>query len=371
MIRSLLLVLFLMLPQLSRAQEAYEMGRTIRSLGMGGMYIPLATGVDAVFYNPAALAKGSGLNIELMNLWFGLNGQEAYDLIQAGSSITSPASYNQFFGKKVWFEADGRAGVTLPYLGLGFLSQTNVSLELHNPGFPQFQTYFNSDIVVGLAGAMSLGNKNYLGMTLKRVQRWGGETIDLGLTTIANANSLSSIGDNFQNRGTGYGIDLAYMKEFDGPLSPNISLVWQDVGVTSFLKTDGAAAPPSINQNVSLGVGGNLDLPGLDIAMGAEMRHLLESEIQIGKKLHVGTELSLPFIDLRAGLGQGYMSYGLGMNFLIFRLDAVSYTEELGVYPGQTGQNRILLGLSIDLSFDANFNFVDNNGKKRKLKQRR
>jgi hypothetical protein len=363
--------LFLMIPFVAQAQELFEMGRSIRSAGMGGMYIPVASGVDALFYNPAALGKGTGLNIELVNLEVGINGQEALDLANTGSSITNPSDYNQFFGKKIWMETTGHAGVTLPYMGIGFLSETHVAMELHNPGFPQFQTYFHNDNVIALGGALSLGNKSYLGMTLKQVQRWGADTIDLGLTTIANANSLSSIGDNFQNKGRGYGIDLAIMKDFDGPTNPTVALTLQDVGNTSFVKTDGASAPPAINQNLSFGAGGSVDLPGLDWVYGFEMRHLLEPDIQIGKKVHIGTEISLPMIDLRAGIGQGYTSYGVGMNFLIFRLDAASYTEELGVYPGQTGQNRILVGLSIDLSFDANFNFVDNNGKRRKLKQRR
>ncbi|MNL63779.1 hypothetical protein D3C87_1879440 [compost metagenome] len=124
-------------------------------------------------------------------------------------------------------------------------------------------------------------------------------------------------------------------------------------------------------QNLSAGAAVGFDLPGLDWTFGVEGRHLLDNDVQLGKKLHVGTEVSLPFIDVRAGLNQGYMSYGVGLNFLIFRLDAVSYVEELGVYPGQTADNRYMVGLTVDLSFDANFNFQDNNGKKRKLKQRR
>jgi hypothetical protein len=98
---------------------------------------------------------------------------------------------------------------------------------------------------------------------------------------------------------------------------------------------------------------------------------LLETDIQAGKKIHLGTELSLPIIDLRAGINQGYMTYGIGINLLVFRIDAATYTEELGAYTGQSGQNRWLIGLSMDMSFDANFTLSDNDGKKRKLKRRR
>ncbi|MNS96079.1 hypothetical protein D3C72_1303620 [compost metagenome] len=242
---------------------------------------------------------------------------------------------------------------------------------MHNPGFPEFDTYFRNDAAYIIGGAFTLGPKTYGGVSVKRMERWGGESQDLGLTTIANADDFRAIGDNFENKGQGYGLDVAVMSELEGPLSPTLAVVWQDVGSTAFTKTAGADAPPRINQNLSFGAGMGIDLPGLDWVVGIEGRHLLEPDIQIGKKLHIGTELSLPLIDVRAGYSQGYMSYGAGLNLFILRVDAASYTEELGVYPGQTAEARYMVSVSIDLGFDANFKFTDNNGKKRRLKQRR
>jgi hypothetical protein len=193
----------------------------------------------------------------------------------------------------------------------------------------------------------------------------------LGLSTVVDGADLQSIADQFDDKGVGYGVDIAWLQEIKAPLNPTVTIVWQDVGSTAFTQTAGDSAPVHIDQNLSAGAAIGIDLPGLDWTVGIEGRHLLDADIQLGKKLHVGTELSLPLIDLRAGLNQGYFSYGVGLNFLLFRLDAVSYTEELGVYPGQTADNRYMIGLSIDLGFDANFNFQDNNGKRRKLKQRR
>ncbi len=355
----------------AQAQEIFRLGRSIRSAGMGNVHIPLATGTEALFYNPASLAKNPGLNFNFLTLGLGLNGLEAIDLITAGSSITSPSEYNQFFGKKVWLEAEGHLGITVPNFGVGYLTEYHATFELHNPGFPKFQTYFNNDNVTALGGGFSLGNKSFFGFTLKKIDRWGGDIVDLDLSTIANANSLASIGDNFANKGQGYGIDMAIMKEIEAPTSPTVSLVWQDVGNTAFQKTGGTTEPPHIAQNVSVGLGGGFDLPGLDWAYGIEANHLLETDIQAGKKIHLGTELSLPIIDLRAGINQGYMTYGIGINLLVFRIDAATYTEELGAYTGQSGQNRWLIGLSMDMSFDANFTLSDNDGKKRKLKRRR
>ena len=161
------------------------------------------------------------------------------------------------------------------------------------------------------------------------------------------------------------------MMSGDAPFHPTLAVVWQDMGMTSFTKTDGIDAPPRIHDNVSVGFGTFVDLPGLDWTNSIELQHLTESDEQIGKKVHLGTEISLPLIDLRAGINQGYTTYGAGFDFFLFKVDAAYYKEELGVYPGQTPDTRYEIGISLDLSFDANFSFTDNDGKRRRLKQRR
>ena len=161
------------------------------------------------------------------------------------------------------------------------------------------------------------------------------------------------------------------MAEMPGPIGPRFSVVWQDVGSTAFSKTAGTDAPPRIRDNLSVGVSTSLDLPGLDLVAGLEYKHATESEYQFGQKVHLGTEISLPLIDIRGGISQGYASYGLGFNLFFVRFDVAQYTEEMGAYPGQTPQERLQAGLSIELGFDADFKLTSKDGKRRKLKQRR
>lgn len=372
MMKILTTFLLLIFSQTATAQQVYETARSVRSLGMGGMYIPIVNDTDALFYNPAALGKVKGFNFLLANVGVGINSDNISDIDTLRSfDPNDPSSYDSLFGKTIAAQATGKAAFAMPYFGFGYFTNYDVSVQLHNPAYPQFNTFFLNDSGYVLGGAIPIGPDSFLGMNLKRINRWGGEQKDIGLTTIANGASFEDIGRNFENKGVGYGIDLAAMTTLSAPLSPTLAVVWQDVGDTSFTKTDGTDAPPLIQQNLSAGVGVGFDLPGIDWTAGFEMRHLLEPDVQIGKKIHLGTELSLPLIDLRAGISQGYFSYGAGVNFLIFHIDAASYTEELGVYPGQTAQNRYAASISIDLSFDADFHFTDNAGKKRKLKQRR
>jgi len=364
-----ILTAFLILISLgAKASEVIEFHHNVRANGMGGVYMSVVDDSNAIFVNPAALGRTSGLNWQVMNVEFGIKGMDVYNDFQ-GIDTSDPNSFNQFFGKDVWIRAGGKAAVTLPYFGVGVYSDTQTHLVLHNPAFPQFDTTFLSDYGLVVGGAFKIGPATYGGLTFKRISRWGGQQ-DIDLGVIASGN-LASIGDQFQNKGNGYGIDLATQTSIPMPFNPTFSVVWKDIGSTAFTKSDGADAPPRIRDNLSVGVSTLMDLPGLDWTTGFEYRHITESEYQLGQKLHFGTELSLPFIDLRGGINQGYATYGAGISLLFLQLDAAMYTEETGAYPGQTPQNRVEIGLSLDLSFDADFKLTSADGKKRKLKQRR
>jgi hypothetical protein len=373
MLRSLLLISVLLISKISYAQSLSEFARNARALGMGGVYIPFVNGADAVFYNPAALGKVQGLDIKAAEVGVSLNSLSKEDLDELQNfDANDPSTYNGLYGKRVWLQATGKTAIAVGNFAIGYLNDNEVSLELHNPTYPQFETYFRQDIGYYLGYAFNIAPGTYMGVAAKRVDRWGGTMQELTLTDVSNASSMSDIGDRFDDKGQAYGIDMAIATTVDLPLlKPTLALVWQDIGNTAFKKTAGDDAPPHITQNLSAGAGVTLDLPGLDLAAGAELRHLLEPDIEAGKKIHLGAEVSLPVIDLRAGYSQGYLSYGVGINLFILHIDAVSYTEELGAYPGQTADNRYMISVGVDLSFDADFKFTDNQGKRRKLKQRR
>lgn len=362
------LILLILVFAKAQAGEVVETHRNVRSAAMGGVYMSIVNDADAIFVNPAALARVNGLNWQVMNVEFGVNGIDMYNDFR-NIDTSDPNSFNQFFGKDLWFRLGAKTAVAMPYFAMGLYTDTQTHFELHNPAFPQFDTKFISDYGVLMGGAIPIGPGTAAGFTLKRITRWGGQKdIDLGIIATGNPSDITS---QFQNKGNGYGVDLALQTVIPAPFSPTLSLVWQDVGSTAFTMTNGTDAPPRIRDNLSVGFSTLVDLPGLDWTTGLEYRHATESEYQFGQKVHLGTEVSLPLIDLRAGLNQGYVSYGAAVDFFFLRFDVASYTEEMGAYPGQSPQNRVEFGLSVDLSFDANFSFSGADGKRRKLKQRR
>jgi hypothetical protein len=353
------------------SDELFEMYRPARAMGMGGILTIFPRDTDAVILNPAYMRWNEGLSWEIFGIDVGGDGNsyDIYKYTKNGGTFTSASDFDQLFGKPIWVNGFGKTSIALPYFGFAIYSGTQINTEFRNPAYPKFNMSYLSDHGTAVGFAVPIGPFSSLGLSVKRIARWG-TSKNLSLGTIASGNT-STILDEFQNKGTGYGIDGAWMSKLDGPFQPTFTAVWQDIGSTAFTKTAGATAPPQIKDNLTFGIGSKLDLPGLDIITGFEYRHVTLQGEQLGKKLHFGTEISLPMIDLRAGVNQGYGSYGAAVDLWFLNLDAAMWTEELGVYPGQTPQKRYLVTLSMQLSFDPNFNLNDTSGRRRKLKQRR
>ncbi|MBX2987477.1 MAG: hypothetical protein KF802_06240 [Bdellovibrionaceae bacterium] len=366
----LLIVCLVLAGAAARAAELFEFQRPVRALGMGGVYLPFVEDTDAVIWNPAVLGDNSALSWEVFNVGLGGNGDDVVDLYRQmqDSNCSGSACYNRFYGKPLWAGLGTASKFAMPRFGVTFFNSTTLQGILHNPAFPSLNLTYLSDTISAASYGFPLGPGLTFGTTFKRIARWGG-TQDISLSTITSGGE--SVLDQFNQRGTAYGLDLGAQFKIPGPITTIFGVHWQDVGSTAFAPESGLTAPPRIKDNLSFGLGSELDLPGLDVRGGLEYRHITLQGEPIGKKLHVGAELGLPLVDLRVGLNQGYPTLGASMDLFFLKFDLARYTEETGVYPGQTPATRYKLELSCAFSIDADFNFSDKEGRRRKLKQRR
>lgn len=357
----------------SRAAEIYEGFQSIRQLGMGGVYVFDPYDAGSFNVNPAYTCYSKGLNWEILNLGMGLNGQSIYDTYQNAGSVNGIADLAPFYGKPIWVGLGGYSALTIPCFGFSFFNNGNTGLSLNNPAFPLMNMYATNDYGYSMGGAVPLGPNLSLGISAKRVDRRGGP-IRLGAADLVNLNggAMTDLLSNIENEGIGYGFDAGLVSRFEeAPFNPTLSLSWHDVGAMKFSKIAGTEAPPSQSDNLTLGMTVSGDIPLLGFAAGVEYRHITDANEQLGKKLHMGAEVTLALFDVRAGFYQGYTTYGAGVNLWIMDLDVASYSVEKGAYPGQSPDGRVQFSLSMDLSFDPDFKLMEIGGKRRNLKQRR
>jgi hypothetical protein len=348
----------------SFAIELYQAGLSTRSQGMGGTNIAFARGTDAIFFNPAALAKTDGFifNLATFGPAISTNAQTLYDSL-AGSDAFEAEDVNELYGKQFFTDITAYGGLVVPYVGVGAYSTNTLLQSFNNPSFPRFNIDFLSDYAYVVGAAVPITDHFSFGVAGRHVKRWQGVT-DILITDLIGSNSQDVLEANLQNKGKGNALDVAAMYSVKGSWNYDVAAVWKDVGDTKFVPTQGVG-PDRQENNLMFGVAAQKDLGLLT------WTNAFEYSGDVTKKLHLGTELSLAFIDLRAGYNQGYLSYGLGLDLWLLQLDLAAYTAELGATAGQTPNDRYQASLSFTLDFDQSFRLNKANGKKRRLLQRR
>jgi hypothetical protein len=354
----------------SWAAELYQPGLQARCYAMGGTCISHVHGADAIFYNPAALSRIEGFDFILADVNVGAS-KDATDFAQQFQGSTFAASdINQLYGKTLTADVGGRAGFAMPNLGFGVFSNNYTNMQFNDPTFPTFNMNFISDYGYAISGAIPLGTDTSIGFTGRRLLRWGGDQ-DINVGSIIGQSSSTIASNNFQDHGVGYGMDIAFMTTLPASWKPTLTLVWQDVGVTTFNMTSGNAPPPAQYDNLIFGASAQQSAGIFNFTHAFEYKFIRTDGYSLTQKLHLGTEMELGPLALRAGINQGYLTYGVGLDLWFFKVDAAAYATELGTYTGQARSDRYSLNLTIDLDFDQSFKLKDSEGKKRRLHQRR
>ena len=88
------------------------------------------------------------------------------------------------------------------------------------------------------------------------------------------------------------------------------------------------------------------------MTLAGDYRYALNSDIDDGRKLNAGLEISLPLLDLRGGVHQGYLTYGVGLNLGLFKINAASYGVELGAKAGQSEDRRFSANVIFEFGYD-------------------
>jgi hypothetical protein len=348
---------------------------------MGNAVSSIVRDSDALQFNPAGLANISGVHWTIADPYLGASGIDVIPLLTSSNGNTAN-TLNQLYGKTVWSAVGAKTAFTMGNFGFSAFGSGSASFNLQNPAYPQMTLNYLYDYGFNFGFAMDIIPSMFkAGVTLKRVTR-AGSTATLGPAILAQLSNTAII-DSLSNTGLGYGLDLGMILTLPSPIKPSFSVVWRDVGNTSFVKTSGNSAPPAMEQNVVIGSSLQFSMPLVTVSPTFDYHYANISGIELGRKTHFGIELDLPVIDIRAGLNQGYWTAGFGFDMGFMRIDAATYGTELGEYLGQLEDRRYIIQASIELGLDLGLKFgsssdsanaaarKDGAAGRRKLKQRR
>lgn len=348
-----------------------------RSMGMGGVGIAVGGQFDSVFQNPAGLAYMPADNWEVnllrLNAGYGENtktfvediddafnvgdlnmdGQTDDDELTAVNDVL-----NKYMGQNLHMELSdltsmARGGDAISW-GFGALGSFRLDLTPHSgaggEGFLEMSSVVDYGAILGMAFN---GRDNIkLGFSLKFINREGVDHNFSLREVVEHEDDLEDyFTDELLRESSAFAIDAGIIYEFSGVrLNPAVGVSLLNIGDLDF--ADAGSVPMTLN----VGVSARTKVPVVgDIVMGLDVVDItgeFDEDSDFGKRMRLGAEASVinnTFLTLamRAGLYQGYTTFGLDLRLTALELSYNTYAEEVGTYAGQDPDRRHIITLAI------------------------
>lgn len=350
----------LLLPGAAAASMERSLLRSPEALAMGGAYTAIVDDRDAAFYNPAGVAAYDRVSLHYVDVdptvsnWV-VSGWKTLDDLKHPTG----ASVNQLMGQNISVQGTASTAVLAPGFALIGLYDAQGALYAKNQAFPKieygYQTTSGIQAAFGFSVADSRkrgrGKRNgdflnewRLGLGAKYLVRTGGYRL-LTASELFGLNS-TNVNDLIGGKGSGYGVDLGVQRVQH--LTPTVTAYWGaaflNVGDIQF---GGGASPQKGDLSTGFGLKFREGVAGLTFAYDIQQ---LNQSADFSKKQNLGAKVSLPLLDLFAGIHQGFLTYGAAFDIWILRVAATVYREELGPYLKQDPEDRF--ALRIDFKMD-------------------
>lgn len=334
------------------ATEYQRLYSAPRAIAMGGAFVGVADDESALFYNPAGLAglKNFSWNVLAANLEVS---NEMLDNIPIfNSALDNPdlTTLNLLMGKNLSTRVQAGMTFAAPGFAMTGLYQMNGAVRMNNLTFPsgtlEYQTTYGGQIGFGQAVKKFKRHRGEIryGVAGKVLFRSGG-IANINMIQLLTLNS-SSILASFPGVGMGFGLDagVQYIIPINKKFSIMNGISMTDIGNTTF-----ATGSPAQLSNFTVGTAVRYTSSEVIATLAYDHSNILDS-VDWREKTHLGLELKFAFLSLMGGLNQFHPTYGASIDFLMAKVNYVSYAQDLGLLWNQIVERRQML--QVALKFD-------------------
>jgi hypothetical protein len=319
----------------------------MRPMGMGGAFVAVSNDANALFFNPAGLADIGSIRGAIFPLEIEFS-ENAWDMYQDAADVDfdSEAETAQFLrdyiGDTAHFGLSLVPSFSMPRFAFCAFGSAHSDLTAHDRQYPKLEVQGIADYGIGAGyGHPLLDDSLLVGASLKFVERQSISEI-YTVTDIADSDFDERIEDDLED-GSGILLDLGVIYKLAG-----IGLGDTKIGLSaSNLIGSKLGDAEDLDDHVDIGIAQDLDLKVTRLTLAFDYIDVfsqLGTDDDIAKRIRMGAECELmKFLELRAGVYQGYFTAGLGLDGRVVRLDFLTYAEEIGTYAGQNADRRYAL----------------------------
>ncbi|NRA44340.1 MAG: hypothetical protein HRU09_05225 [Oligoflexales bacterium] len=325
----------------------------LRPLAMGNAYVAVADDYNALFYNPAGLARLEEWDGEFLNPTLEI-GKSTVDFINEllelpDGSLEQTSDVLDLFqdqtGKIHHMAAYFTPHLIFKHFGIGIGLSLPFSLVAHSNINIEFEAGLR--MVAPISFAMNfLEDRLSVGGSLKVLAR-GGIDADFTIQTLS---ALSDSGDDsddsqsledFIEGGSGVGVDVGMLFTPIKTMEPTFGLSITDLGGTPFEKMDvgGTAIGVPEARLPSVNTGFSIKPIKTDrmYVLAALDAHMINQPVHYSHKLNAGLEWGFSkIIKVQTGLKEGYLTAGfqfdVGLLNLRFATYAVDHAPVVGTH---------------------------------------
>jgi hypothetical protein len=347
-----------------------------RPLAMGNAFVSVADDYNALFYNPAGLARLKDWNGEFLNLSAEISANTVSFISDASELASGSAGdlgavldlMRDQSGKNHHFALQMTPHLIFPGFGLGLALNLDTSMAFHSDISVDVKA--GPSLIMPVSYARNfLGDRLSVGATVKVVAQ-GGIDREFSIQDIeaftqedtaaetdpstADASEKKQL-DDYVIGGYGLGVDMGMLFTPTEEMRPTIGLSVTDVGGTPYeeanVQGEALGTPatrlPSVNTGFSFRP---IENAGSYLLVAVDA-HAVNQPIHYSKKFNLGTEYGFgEIIKLQGGLYQGGLTAGFQFDVKLLKVRFATYQEQLGSVAGlhdNLADRRYLLQLKL------------------------
>lgn len=319
----------------------------VRPLGMGNAFVAVADDFNALFYNPAGLARLPSWDGEFLNPMFSLSKNtralfgemsefqgsdtaKTLELIDAETGKTHHAAFGM------------TPHLIFPGFGVGLGLMAGVTAAFH--GDVSVDMDVSATTILPIAYARSFAQDRISWGVAPKIVSYTGINENLGISELESLKKNNEVTkdnapkiEDYLASGVGLGFDAGLLFTPSKHNEPTLGVSYTDIGGTPFKKfREKGKTPKPRLPSVNFGLSYKPIQTSFHYLLTAVDIHGANMPDHFSRKINYGVEWGLgQVIKIQGGLHQGEWSAGFQVDAWLLVIRFATYAEQLGIYAGQ------------------------------------